>query len=187
MAIDPAPPDPPREVLRTRRLVLSELGPDDAPFLVELLNTPGFLAHIGDRGVRDEAGALEYLRGGPWASYAQHGFGLWRVGLRKDARALGICGLLQRDHLKAPDIGYALLPSAEGQGIAAEAASAVLDYGFGVLRLPRVYAVIAPGNTRSIRLAQRLGMRPCADQPMTECGEGLLLYRTDRAPGAGLL
>lgn len=187
MATDPAPPDPPREILRTRRLVLTELGPDDAPFLVELLNTPGFLAHIGDRGVRDEAGALEYLRGGPWASYAQHGFGLWRVGLRKGGQALGICGLLQRDHLKAPDIGYALLPSAEGQGIAAEAASAVLDYGFGVLRLPRVYAVIAPGNARSIRLAERLGMRPCADQPMTEGGEGLLLYRADRAPGPGLL
>lgn len=184
---DAHPIHPPRELLRTSRLVLRELGPDDAGFLVELLNTPGFLQHIGDRGVRDEAGALDYLRDGPWASYAQYGFGLWHVARRRDGTPLGICGLLQRDYLKAPDIGYALLPAAEGQGYAFEAAQAAVGHAFRILRLPRVYAVIAPDNTRSQRLAERLGMRPCPEQPMVEGGEGLLLYRIDRPPQAGVL
>ena len=68
-------------VLQTARLRLDELTDDDADFVVELLNDPDFLLHIGDKQVRDITGARRYLAEGPRASYAAHGFGLWKATL----------------------------------------------------------------------------------------------------------
>ena len=114
-------------IAQSQRLRLRALDEGDAGFALELLNDADFLRHIGDKGVRTRNDALEYLRIGPWASYAAHGHGLWRVGLRDAADTpIGMCGLLRRDWLDAPDIGYAFLPAARGQGLAQEAADAVM-------------------------------------------------------------
>lgn len=142
----------------TGRLHFAPLDTGDAPFLVALLNDPDFLRHIGDRGVRDHATALDYLARGPWASYATHGFGLWRIGPRDGGPAWGLCGLLQRLDLPAPDVGYALLPAARGRGLAREAVQATLAHAFGPLGLPRVLAIVSAGNPASIRLLEALGL-----------------------------
>lgn len=63
-------------VLETERLHVRELTLDDAAFIRELLNEPAFIQFIGDKGVRSLADAHGYLRTGPLASYARHGFGL---------------------------------------------------------------------------------------------------------------
>lgn len=145
-------------VIATARLALRRLDParDAAPMLA-LLNDPGFLAHIGDRGVRDEAQASRYLADGSVRSYAEHGFGLYAVERRDDGAWLGVTGLVLRPTLPAPDLGYALLQPYAGQGYASEAARAVLEYARTVLALPRVYAIVAPGNARSLRLLAALG------------------------------
>lgn len=147
----------------TDRLAFAALAADDAAFLVELLNDPDFLRHIGDRGVRDEASARDYLAKGPWASYAAHGFGLWRIGPRDGGPAWGLCGLLQRPDLPAPDVGYALLPAARGRGLAREAVAATLAHAFGPLALPRVLAIVSPGNVASVRLLEGLGLARTGD------------------------
>ena len=68
-----------REIARTARLVLRELGPDDAAFIVALLNDPDGLRNIGDRKVRTEEDARAYLAAGPAAMIEQHGFGRRRI------------------------------------------------------------------------------------------------------------
>lgn len=57
-----------KKILETERLILRELHIDDAPFIVELLNTPSFLRFIGDRGVRNTLDAVQYLQNGPLKS-----------------------------------------------------------------------------------------------------------------------
>jgi RimJ/RimL family protein N-acetyltransferase len=57
------------------------------------------------------------------------------------------------------DIGYALDAERQGRGYAAEAVRRVLDHGFGVLRLHRIWATPDVGNVRSWRLLERLGLR----------------------------
>lgn len=143
--------------LHTPRLLITELANGDAGFIVELLNSPGFLEHIGDRGVRNQDDALAYLAQGPLASYAAHGFGLWKVALASDGTAIGLCGLLRRETLPDPDLGYAFLPAHAGQGYATEAAAAVLGHGFGPLAMARVLAIVSPGNDASMRLLEKLG------------------------------
>jgi ribosomal-protein-alanine N-acetyltransferase len=145
--------------LVTPRLVLRRLELDDASFLVRLLNEPSFLENIGDRGVRDAQDAHRYLRDGPMAMYAKYGFGLWHVALKTDGTAIGMCGLLKRETLPDPDLGYAYLPQHWGNGYALEAAEATLRHGAGKFGLRRVIAVVSQGNAGSIRVLEKIGMR----------------------------
>jgi [ribosomal protein S5]-alanine N-acetyltransferase len=145
--------------LETPRLSLRRLEFDDAPFLVGLLNQPSFLANIGDRGVRNIDDAHRYLREGPMAMYERFGFGLWLLARKPDAAAIGMCGLLRRDTLPDVDVGYALLPEYWGRGYAFEAVDATLRHAAAKFGLRRVIAVVSEGNSASIRVLEKAGMR----------------------------
>ena len=56
------------------------------------------------------------------------------------------------------DIGFAFLPAYRGQGYAYEAARAVMDYGHGVLGIPRIIGVVSPNNPGSIHILEKLGL-----------------------------
>lgn len=144
-------------VLKTARLIVRALTWDDAPFIVSLLNDAAFVVNIGDRGVRTDADARAYLTAGPLASYARYGFGLCAVTLAGPGTPIGICGVLQREELPGPDLGFAFLPEFRGQGYALEAASAVKADAHARLGLPTLLAIVNPDNAPSIRLLEKLG------------------------------
>ena len=147
------------QVLTTERLVIRLIDEADALFILELLNDPSFIRNIGDRHVRSLDDAHKYIRKGPLASYERHGFGLWLVELKGEGTPIGICGLLKRDVLDAPDIGFAYLPAFQSKGYGYEAARAVLDHARDTLRLPRVLAIVNADNEHSARMLKKLGMR----------------------------
>jgi len=146
-------------ILETKRLVLRRFTPDDAPLILHLLNEPLFLRFIGDKNVRTLEDAGQYLRHGPLASYARHGFGLFHVSLKQDGTPIGMCGLLKRDTLEDVDVGFAYLPQFSGHGYATEAALATLHYGHAVLGLKRIVAITSPDNAGSIKVLQKIGLR----------------------------
>ena len=159
-------------MLETERLILRHLDIGDAPFILELLNEPAFLQYIGDRQVRTVDDAVGYILKGPTASYREHGFGLDLVQLKADGSKIGICGLIQRDYLADPDIGYAYLQKYWAHGYAVEAAGAVLQHARLVLGLPRVLAITSNENIGSIRVLEKVGLdfdkliqQPGYDQP----------------------
>ena len=153
------------KVLDTERTSLRHLALDDAPFILELLNDPGWIRYIGDRGVRTVEAAAAYLESRMLVQYAQHGFGLWMVESREDAAPMGICGLVRRDTLPEPDLGFAFMPAYRGQGYAHEAALAVRDYATGALGIRRLLAITSPVNAASARLLQRLGFVAEGEMP----------------------
>ena len=146
-------------ILETERLSLRQLTGDDAAFVLELTNDPDWLRFIGDRGVCDLDDARAYVRDGPAASYARHGFGLYLVELSDGCVPAGICGLLRRDWLDDADLGFAFLPRFRGMGLAYEAARGTLEHSRGALGLSRIAAIVSPDNAGSIRLLEKLGMR----------------------------
>jgi len=168
-------------VLETDRLVLREMEDSDAEFILGLLNEPSFLDNVGDKGVRTAEDAREYIRTGPRASYEEHGFGLYVVGLKESGREIGICGLLQRDVLPDPDIGFALLPAYWAHGYALESASAVLEHS-RELGLRRLMAIVSPGNAASIRLLEKLGFAFDGLQTVFEGAEEICVYSMEQAP-----
>ena len=144
-------------VLTTPRLQLREFTLADAPFILELVNEPAYIRNIVNRNVRSVDDAENYLRAGPFASYVQYGFGLWHVALRATGEPIGKCGLLKRDWLPDPDIGYAILERHHGQGYAREAAEATLAYARTALGIDRLLATTDPDNDASIALLLKLG------------------------------
>ena len=146
-------------VLQTERLNLREFTLDDAPFILTLLNEPSFLRFIGDKKVRTLEAAQQYILNGPMASYAQHGFGLHLVELKNSKTSIGMCGLLKRDELPDPDIGFAFVPDFWGKGFAFEAATALMNDARERFKLNRVLAIVNPDNDASIKLLEKLGMK----------------------------
>jgi len=151
---------PARTILETDRLVLRHLTTRDTPFIIELVNTEGWIKYIGDRNIKTAEQARQYLVNGPLKSYADHGFGLYLVTLKTGNIPVGMCGLIKRAYLPAPDIGYAFLPGATGKGYALEVARAVLSFAFTNLKIEKILAITLPENERSVRLLNKLGMLP---------------------------
>lgn len=181
-------------ILETKRLRLREFTLDDCDFIIELMNSPGWLRFIGDRNVRNREQAKHYLENGPLKSYQINGYGLFMVEKKNNAdekpasatavsfsegsasaTAVGMCGILKRDSLDFPDIGFALLPDFSGMGYALEIARATLVYAKEKLGLQKIAAITMPGNTRSIRLLEKLGLS-FRDTIRSASGEELLLY-----------
>lgn len=145
--------------LETERLLLRRFTTDDAPFVLTLLNEPSFLRYIGDKKVRNLDDARQYLTDGPIASYNKNGFGLNLVELKEAQTSIGMCGLLKRDDLPEPDIGFAFLPDFWNKGYAFEAAAAVMKDARDRLKLGRILAIVNPDNYASMKLLERLGLR----------------------------
>jgi RimJ/RimL family protein N-acetyltransferase len=155
---------------------LRPLRADDAAFMLALLNDEGFLRHVGDRGVRTVEAAAAYIDNGARASYQRYGFGLYLVERRETAEPIGICGLVKRDLLPQPDLGFALLPRFRSAGYAREAAQAVLAHARGALGLTRILAITSLDNAASIALLGTLGFRFEGNTRLTPDGEELRLF-----------
>jgi RimJ/RimL family protein N-acetyltransferase len=73
-------------------------------------------------------------------------------------RLLGGCGLHHIDwQVRAFELGYWLRHSAEGRGFITEAAQLLTRLAFATLAANRVEIRVDPANTRSCRVAERLG------------------------------
>jgi RimJ/RimL family protein N-acetyltransferase len=146
------------DILATRRLRLRTVDTDDADFYLELVNDPGFLEHIGDRGIRTREDAIQALLEGPIAMQDMRGHSLYVVELKETGEPVGMCGLIKRDTLDSVDIGYAYLQRHCGRGYAYEAGMAVLALA-PALGLSRVLAITSPNNLASNGLLRKMGMR----------------------------
>jgi RimJ/RimL family protein N-acetyltransferase len=135
------------------------MTPDDARFILKLVNEPSFIRFIGDKGVRNEADAVNYIQTGPIASYERFGFGLYLVELKEEGIPIGMCGLVKRDSLPDVDVGFAFLPAFWSKGYAFEAAAAVKAYGKDVLGIDRMLAITNPDNESSIKVLEKIGLK----------------------------
>ncbi|MDQ3278089.1 MAG: GNAT family N-acetyltransferase [Bacteroidota bacterium] len=163
-------------ILETERLQLRQFTLDDAGFIIELLNSPGWIQFIGDRNVKTREHAVNYLKSGPLKSYVQNGFGLSLVELKDSHNAIGMCGIIKRDNMETPDIGFAFLPAHHGKGYALEIAEATLLYAKETLGISKVAAITKPGNAKSIRLLRKIGLQFVQTFSFPDSSEELLLY-----------
>ncbi|MBN4940098.1 GNAT family N-acetyltransferase [Stenotrophomonas maltophilia] len=145
--------------IESERLRLRRIEPDrDAAPMLALLNDPGFVRLIGDRNVHSEAQAREYIALRVLHSYALNGFGMYAIERLSDGAWLGNAGLVRRDGLPGPDIGYALLSEYTGHGYAGEAARAVFTHARGALGLQDLYGITDLDNVVSGKILLGLGM-----------------------------
>lgn len=161
----------------TERLTLSSLTVRDAAFLLTLINSPSWIRHIGDRQVHTVKAAETYLRKGSMQHEKDHGFGMRKMTLTATGQPIGICGIVRRDGLPLPDLGFALLPGHEGHGYAFEAARSVLAVDAHIWNITEISAITTLENNRSIALLHRLGFIQDGNVQLPDQEEVLIYFR----------
>lgn len=146
-------------ILQTDRLRLKEFTLADTNFIIELLNSPGWLQFIGDRNVKTEEQAKVYIQSRILKNYNELGYGFYLVEMKEEGTPIGMCGIVKKERLECPEIGYAFLPQYMGLGYAYEIAKPTLDYAITVLNIQTIGAITIPSNERSIRLLEKIGLK----------------------------
>ena len=153
-------------ILRTERLTLTPMAVDDYADLKAVWADPAFVKHITGTPMKGEEVWLRLLRDiGHWQVL---GRGNWCVRRTDDGTYVGGVGVLdfRRDltpPFDAPELGWGISPRFQGQGMAFEAVSAALAWCDETLNASRTVCMISPGNTPSMKLAERLGFVRYAD------------------------
>ena len=145
-------------IKQTERLIIEHFTPDDDTFILALLNTPSWIAFIGDRSIKTKEDAGRYLKDRLIKSYTDKGFGFYITRLKSNNEPIGTCGLVKRDSLDIIDIGFAFLPEYEGKGYGYESSDAILTFAKNELKLLRIAAITNKENERSIGLLKKLGL-----------------------------
>jgi len=143
-----------RPILETERLVFHPFTPDDVDLLAALHSDPEVQRHIGGMWPREEVQKRVDLY---VADQAKYGFSKWKAYLR-DGAFVGRAGVSVDPNLGAPELGYSFARTVWGQGLASEAAFAIVDWMFANTDLPELAAFAVSQNLASRRVLEKLGM-----------------------------
>ena len=148
-------------MIETKRLILRQFEITDQEALESLLGDKEVMESSDDGPLNTEE-VGEWLRGQIEESKKKNGIEILAVINKATSELIGYCGLTQFpdiNGLSEIEVGYRFVRNSWGYGYATEAASAVRDYSFSKLNLSRLVALIEPINKRSIRVAEKLGMK----------------------------
>jgi len=146
--------------LETPRLYLREYTAEDWPAVLAYQSDPRYLRYYEweKRSPRDVRAFLKKLI--EWQTARPRIKFQFAVMLRAEDRLIGSCGIRRQtlDAVEA-DIGYEIAPDLWGQGLATEAARALLAFGFDDLNVHRIWARCVAGNAASARVMEKVGMQ----------------------------
>lgn len=157
--------------ITTARLRFRPFTLADVDALHLIWTDPDVRRYLWDDKVISRETAEEVVRAS-LASFQEHRFGFWTLRLlATEATIIGFCGLRFFDDPPEIEVMYGVTPTHWGQGLATEAAKAVLRYGFEELHLPKIWGGADAPNVASICVLQKLGMTYEKTVPMP-LGEG---------------
>jgi RimJ/RimL family protein N-acetyltransferase len=142
--------------LETERLLLRQFRQDDIDAYAAMLSDEETMQYIGGTGDRMDAWIRMAAALGHWQL---RGYGLFAVEEKTSGRFIGRIGAYYPEGWPAIELGWALVPAAQGKGYATEAARSCAQWMFDELKLGEIISIIHPDNSPSIRVAERLGER----------------------------
>ncbi|MFI1913114.1 GNAT family N-acetyltransferase [Nocardia sp. NPDC020380] len=143
--------------MRTERMTFTPVHGSELRELCELWRKPLVRQFLFDGQILTDEEVAEVISSSE-KDFATAGFGIWLLRSAESGPLIGTAGLRRLDGGPEIEVVYSLDPAYWGQGFAGEAAFAVLEYGFG-LGLPQVLAEVDEGNSGSVAVVERLGMR----------------------------
>jgi ribosomal-protein-alanine N-acetyltransferase len=141
----------------TERLRLRAMNAEDANAFFALNSHPEVMRLTGEPPLRSVDEARVAIQNYP--DFATVGYGRWACVLKATGSFVGFCGLKYLNELDLVDVGFRFLPEYWGQGLATEACSASIAFGFEVLKLQKIVGLVLPNNAASIRVLAKCGMR----------------------------
>jgi RimJ/RimL family protein N-acetyltransferase len=146
------------QILETSRLTLRYITSRDAEALMPILGDAEVMQY-SIIGVHSKKQIKQFIEQ-RLISYMEYGFGLYAVVHKQNQELIGYCGFFIQsiEQQKEVEVGYRLAKKYWGQGLATEAAKAVVEYGQQRFNFQRFVCLIETENSRSIRVANKLGM-----------------------------
>lgn len=157
----------------TERLRIRPINLIDAEFMIDLVNSEGWLKFIGDRNISNLTDARNYIQ----KILDTPNFYYNVFELKESRKAIGVVTFLNREDEKYPDFGFALFPEFENNGYAMEASRSYLKMIEDSKEYDTIIAITKPDNQKSISLLQKLGFHYIGDR---EKGEEILSYYSSR-------
>src|SRR5580704_8022143 len=148
----------PEPVIVTPRLALRCWTYADREDFRAMVADPDTMIHLHDGVSLTNAQADDALR--DTIEHYAAGYGDWAIVARENGAIMGESGLTKLRENGEVELGYMLRRPYWGRGYAFEAAAAVKAYAFDDLRLDRVVALSRPNNAASIRILEKLDMKP---------------------------
>jgi RimJ/RimL family protein N-acetyltransferase len=164
-------------IQETDRLIIRLLEDVDASMILTLLNEDQFIKNIGDKGVRTLNDALNYIHSGPLAMQELLGFSLYCCQLKGSNEVIGLSGLIKRDAIDQPEVGFALLSQYCSQGYGYESVKAVIDHAKNDLHLKTLQAICNTDNEISSFLLTKLKFNYIKLIQLEENSEKIKLYQ----------
>lgn len=140
--------------LETDRLILRSPEHRDAEPMIAFLTDIERAAGFGAYTQRSDAWRWFTLNVGHWH---WHGYGYFTIEDKTTGEPAGISGIWNPDGWPEPEVGWVVFEAFEGKSIAYEAAHCARKWAYDTLGFTTLTSNIVPGNTRSVRLAERLG------------------------------
>lgn len=167
--------------IETERLWMKPADEDDADLFLKLLNTPKWLAFIGDRNVHTLEEAKAYITGKMTPQLKRLSFTNNVVIRKSDGVKMGCCGLFDREGVEGLDLGFAFLPEFEKQGYGLESAQKMKELAFTNYGQTKISAITIKENTGSQKLLERVGLRFIKTISIPDDDAELMLYELEKA------
>ena len=134
--------------------MLQPLAIADDSFILELVNTEGWIKFIRNRNITSNNEAQAYIH----KILDNSNITYWVVTLKDNGYKIGLITYIKRDYLEHHDIGFAFLPNFYKKGYAYEASIAVLYKLVKENDLTHILAITIPENVNSIELLKKIGL-----------------------------
>ncbi|MFI5362384.1 MAG: GNAT family N-acetyltransferase [Elusimicrobiota bacterium] len=142
--------------LETPRLFLRPMTLGDAQRLFEIYSEPETIRYWnGPDGSRHDSEQRIARMQTHWNT---HGYGDWALIDKKTGAMIGFCGLHHIQGMDEINLGFLLARSFCGKGLATEASTASLRFGFGKTEMDLVVGTTAPDNAGAIKVLKKCGM-----------------------------
>lgn len=154
--------------LETERLILREMTADDAQIMFDMNNDPEVIRYTGDGPFASVEATRDFLAN--YYARQKPGTGRWGIEEKATGELIGWAGIKYEEDSGAYDVGYRLMRSHWGRGVATEAARACIAYAFEQLHVKEIIGRVMHDNIASIRVLEKLGLRylhedRCQDHP----------------------
>tara|TARA_R110002050_G_scaffold56495_5_gene126885 strand:- start:128 stop:637 length:510 start_codon:yes stop_codon:yes gene_type:complete len=141
--------------IETERLIIRPINLKDTEFIIDLVNSEGWLKFIGNRNISDINDAKKYIR----KILDNNNFYYNVFELKESRKPIGIVTFMKREDEQYPDIGFALLPEFEKKGFTIEASKTYLEKIKNLNKYENIIAITISDNQKSINLLLKLGLK----------------------------
>ena len=145
-------------IFETERLIIRHFELRDIEHAYQMNLDKEVSRYTGDGGVVDRNEIERRIKDHVLGDYKKHGYGRFAVELKSTGEFIGFTGLKYLEDMDEVDIGFRFKRAHWGKGIATESVLPCLEYGFNVLKLKRIIAMVLPENIGSVNVLKKIGM-----------------------------